>query len=143
MKFQNTILIEAPANELFDYLQDLTNIPAWNYAIESTVQKTPGTVGIGTLYTQRRVLPKRMSEELEITAYIPNRLLAFNGGFAFFHGTATYELSPVDTHRTRLTNSMDLKATGISKLLEPLASMQLKKAVAQNLSVLKKHMEAK
>jgi uncharacterized membrane protein len=40
--FQNTVTIARPANEVFAFLADFGNIPAWNYAIARTVQTSPG-----------------------------------------------------------------------------------------------------
>ena len=35
--FQNTVTIARPADEVFAFLADFGNIPAWNYAIARTV----------------------------------------------------------------------------------------------------------
>ena len=143
MEFENTLIIERPASEIFVYLADLTNLPAWNYAISRTTQKTPGSIGMGTRYIQQRTLPSSMTEELEITTYTPDHQLSVTGNFAYFTGTSTYELTPLNPSRTRLTNHMTLKATGIPQLIAPLAAMKLKGAVAKNLTVLKQIVEGR
>ena len=43
--FQNTVTIARPADEVFAFLADFGNIPAWNYAIARTVQTSPGQAG--------------------------------------------------------------------------------------------------
>jgi uncharacterized membrane protein len=45
--FQNTVTIARPAQEVFAFLADFGNIPAWNYAIMRTVQTSPGPAGAG------------------------------------------------------------------------------------------------
>ncbi len=40
--FQNTVTIARPTNEVFAFLADFGNIPAWNHAIARTVQTSPG-----------------------------------------------------------------------------------------------------
>jgi uncharacterized membrane protein len=45
--FQNIVTIARPANEVFSFLADFGNIPAWNYAIAHTVQTSPGHAGVG------------------------------------------------------------------------------------------------
>ena len=52
------------------------NIPRWNYAIQRTVKTSPGPVGVGTTYRQTRTIPRPIEEELVITVYEPDRLLA-------------------------------------------------------------------
>ena len=55
--FQNTVTIARPADEVFAFLADFGNIPAWNYAIASTVQTSPGQAGAGATYRQTRTIP--------------------------------------------------------------------------------------
>lgn len=43
--FENTVTIQKPAEEVFAFLADLENIPAWNYAIEDTSKTSAGPVG--------------------------------------------------------------------------------------------------
>ncbi len=48
--FQNTVTIARPADEVFAFLADFGNIPAWNYAIARTAQTSPGQArNLGTL----------------------------------------------------------------------------------------------
>jgi hypothetical protein len=53
--FQNTVTIARPADEVFAFLADFGNIPAWNYAIGHTVQTSPGQAGVGATYRQTRL----------------------------------------------------------------------------------------
>ncbi|MFC7644698.1 hypothetical protein ACFQX6_31420 [Streptosporangium lutulentum] len=57
MRFSNVLRIERPVGVVFDYLADLRNLPAWNYAIRETRPITPGPAGPGTVYRQLRSLP--------------------------------------------------------------------------------------
>lgn len=144
MKFENTIIITKPITEVFSYLANLEQLPDWNYAIRRTTKTTPGAVHIGTRYLQERTLPHPMTEELEITAYTPNTLLEFSGGFGPFPlGKSTYHLSPLsDGTQTIIQNEIKLQTRGIPQILASLGSMKIKMAVAQNLEVLKDILEA-
>ena len=55
--FQNTVTIARPADEVFTFLADFGNIPAWNYAIAHTVQTSPGQAGVGATYRQTAPSP--------------------------------------------------------------------------------------
>ena len=63
--FQNTVTIARPANEVFAFLADFGNIPAWNYAIARTVQTSPGQPGAGASYRQARTIPRSSEEGFE------------------------------------------------------------------------------
>jgi uncharacterized membrane protein len=43
--FENTVTIRRPAEEVFAFLADFEDIPAWNYAIEQTSKASAGPVG--------------------------------------------------------------------------------------------------
>jgi hypothetical protein len=58
--FQNTVTIALPADEVFAFLADLSNIPQWNYAIACTVQTSPGPAGVGAAYRQIRTIPRTL-----------------------------------------------------------------------------------
>jgi transposase len=60
--FQNTVTIARPTNEVFAFLADFGNIPAWNYAIARTIQTSPGQAGVGATYRQTRTIPRRSEE---------------------------------------------------------------------------------
>ena len=114
--FQNTITIACPADEVFAFLADLRNIPKWNYAIERTVQTSPGPARAGASYRQTRTIPRRSEENLQITAFEPPSRLTVNGQLGSFRATTSYLLQPA-AGGTRLTNDVELEP--ISALLRP------------------------
>ena len=139
--FQNTVTIARPADEVFAFLADLRNIPKWNYAIERTVQTSPGPARAGASYRQTRTIPRRSEENLQITAFEPPSRLTVNGQLGPFRATTSYLLQPA-AGGTRLTNDVELKP--ISALLRPVGPLvvpRIKQAVAGNLSTLKQLLE--
>ena len=46
--FQNTVTIRRAIDDVFAFLADFENVPAWNYAIVETKKTSPGPVGVGT-----------------------------------------------------------------------------------------------
>jgi hypothetical protein len=55
--FANTVTIDRPAKEVFEFLADFENVPRWNYAIDRTRKTSPGPVTVGTTYRQTRSIP--------------------------------------------------------------------------------------
>ena len=85
--FQNTVTIARPADEVFAFLADFSNIPAWNYTIERTWQTSPGPAGVGATYRQARTLPRSSEEGFEVTGFEPPSRLAAKGQIGPFHAT--------------------------------------------------------
>ncbi len=57
--FHNTVTITRPADDVFAFLADFSNIPVWNYAIARTVQTSPGQADVGATYRQRPAVGRR------------------------------------------------------------------------------------
>ena len=74
-------------------------------------------------------------------AFEPDSRLAIRGDLGPFHGEITYLLVPAVDGATALTNTMDLQASGPTRLIAPLAATRVKNAVAANLDALKQLLE--
>jgi hypothetical protein len=139
--FENTVTIRRAVADVFAFLADFENIPSWNYAIVETKKTSPGPVGVGTTYRQLRSVPSRSEEGFQVTAFEPSSRLEVHGDIGPFTATVSYLLAPTD-HGTRLTNVVDLEsASGVLRLVAPLAASRVKTAVAANLDTLKQLLE--
>jgi uncharacterized protein YndB with AHSA1/START domain len=139
--FENTVTIRRAVEDVFAFLADFENIPTWNYAIVETKKTSPGPVGVGTTYRQLRSVPSRSEEGFQVTAFEPSSRLEVHGDIGPFTATISYLLAPTD-HGTRLTNVVDLEsASGVLRLVAPLAASRVKTAVAANLDTLKRLLE--
>ena len=74
--------------------------------------------GLGAIYKQGVKGPggRRIAADYEITAYEPNRRIAFRAIAGPVRPTGEFRLEPVDGG-TRLTFSLDAELTGLKKLL--------------------------
>lgn len=139
--FQNTITIARPADEVFAFLADFGNIPAWNYAIARTVPTSPGPVRVGATYRQTRTIPRRSEESFEVTDFAPPSRLAVHGQIGPFTASSGYLLEPA-ADGTLLTNTVELEpSSALLRPIGPLAVPGVKAAVARNLGTLKQLLE--
>ena len=141
MKFTNRVTIKRSRDEVFAFLADLENLPRWNYAIEQTRKLTPGPVEVGSRYHQVRTVPARREEDLEVVELEPGRRLTVQGTLNNLPARLTYVLEP-DGDATVLTNDVELTTSGLLTLVAPLATRQIRAAVAANLDVLRQILEA-
>jgi Polyketide cyclase / dehydrase and lipid transport len=141
--FHNAVTIARPAGDVFAFLADFSNIPAWNYAIEKTWQTSPGPAGAGATFRQTRTLPRRSEEGFEVTIFEPPARLAVHGQIGPFQAITSYQLEPV-AGGTGLTNSVELEPMpAVLRLAAPVMIPRVKTAVAANLHVLKQVLEGR
>ena len=140
MRFTNTITINRGQAAVFAYLADLKNVPTWNYAIQQTRKITTGPVDVGTQFHQVRTVPVHREETLEVVEFEQDRTLTIRGTLNTFPAKLTYALQP-DGDATLLTNTVDLSTGGPLRLVAPIATRQIKSAVAANLDLLKQVLE--
>jgi carbon monoxide dehydrogenase subunit G len=138
--FENTVTIRRPMEDVFAFLADFENVPAWNYAIVETRKVSPGPVRVGTTYRQTRSVPRRSEEGFEVTVFEPASRLEVQGEIGPFRARVRYELEPTGSG-TRLTNAVELRSSGLLRLVAPLAASRVKSAVAANLDALRQVLE--
>jgi carbon monoxide dehydrogenase subunit G len=140
MRFTNTITIDRSQDAVFAYLADLENLPRWNYAIQETRKVSPGPVAVGSRFHQVRTVPVHREESLEVIEYEAGRKLTVRGTLNALPAVLSYALEP-DGRAIVLTNTVDLATRGPLTLVAPLATRQVRAAVAANLEVLKQILE--
>ncbi len=140
MKFTNAVTVARAQGDVFAFLAHFENIPQWNYAISHTWKVSDGPVGVGSIYRQERTVPSHKEETFEVTEYDPDRRLAIEGMLGPFAARLTYGLEEIG-EETLITNDVDLDATGLTRLVAPLATNRIKSSVAANLNVLKQLLE--
>jgi ligand-binding SRPBCC domain-containing protein len=139
--FRNVVIIDRPVPVVFAFLSDFQNVPKWNYAITETRQSSPGPVAVGTVFVQRRHIPKPSEEQFTVTEFAPNQRVVIEGTLGPFPARLSYEFEPSDGG-TVVTNTVELQVSGPLRLIGGIATSRVKNAVAENLSVLKQLLEA-
>jgi uncharacterized membrane protein len=114
---RHSVTVRRPAGEVFAFVADGENAAKWRSEHLLDIVHVSGT-GVGTVYRQGVRGPggRRIAADYELTAYEPNRRLAFktiagpvrpNGEFLFEETSGG----------TNVTLSLDAGLTGIKKLL--------------------------
>lgn len=137
---QNQIEISRPIADVWSYLSDLENVPEWNYAIQQTVKITPGPIRAGTEFRQTRNLPRPSEESIRITKLEAPEVVEVSGTLGPFQARLVYSLAATEAG-TRLVNRIHLTADGPARILARLATGRMRRAVAENLTVLKEILE--
>jgi uncharacterized membrane protein len=135
--FENSIVIDRPVEEVYDFVSDLTSIPKWNYYVQS-VTPTAGNPGTeGSTYHQVR---KNDEQDLRISQSEAGKVLVIESIPPSKPELRREMMFQADGDSTRLLDKWQLDM-GVPGLLEPLAARRAKAGVRENLGKLKTLLE--
>ena len=140
VKAERTVVIGRPIQQVFAYVTDQTNTPAWQAGLVEVRRTTPGPIGLGTKHTfVRNFMGRRMEADNEYVAYEPDRLVTFRttSGPPL---TASY-LFEAERNGTRLTSRVELHGAGFFGLLDPVIGAGLRREMKAALPALKTLLE--
>ncbi len=142
MRVDGQIDIDRSAADVFAFVSDQMNAPAWQKGLVEVKRLTDGPIGVGTRHTfVRTVAGRKMAADNEYYEYLPDRRVAFKIISGSMPGGGSYDVEPLSPHRTRIGTSVELYPTGLARLTEPLMSRTIRKEVDGNLAALKELLE--
>jgi uncharacterized protein YndB with AHSA1/START domain len=135
--FQTSVAIGRPLEEVFAYLSDPTNFPAWNSAVQAVRPTSTGTGRVGSKYAMERRLPTgRATNQLEIVTHEQPREFAIRtigGPTPFLY---RYRLA-AENRETVVHVDAQVELPRIAGLMPGLARHAVRKGVDDNLATLK------
>ena len=139
--FTLTEWIARSPKEVFDFISDSENAPKIGANTKSMVKLTEGPVGVGTRYSETRIMNgKENQSELEIVGFEPGRLYAMKNVTEGVETVYTYTFQE-ENNGTQVDMVCELSASGVKKLMLPMVSSILKKEDGDHLQKLKMVME--
>lgn len=113
---RNQVTIERPPAEVFAFIADGLNGPAWRSGILD-IAHVSGS-GVGATYKQGVKGPggRRVDADYRVTAFEPSRRLAFEAIAGPVRPTGEYVLEPI-AGTTRVTFSLKAELGGLQRLL--------------------------
>ena len=127
---ENSLVINRPVNEVFDFLLDGNNNPKWRPGVLDIRHDTATPAGLGAVYKQGLKGPGgRIDGDYKITRLQANQLIEFQvvAGPARPMGTYTFEPS---NSGTRVSFVLDFKPTGLAKLMDGIIAKTMQSEVA-------------
>ncbi|MHC6593462.1 SRPBCC family protein [Arthrobacter sp. C152] len=137
-----SILISRPVEEVFDFVADERNEPAYNPQMQSVGKTTPGPIGVGTRWQVVTTSGRRTTPfELEVTEYKRPSRLGSVTRMATADITGALTFVPAASG-TLMSWRWDLRPKGILKLAGPLITAVGRRQEQRIWSSLKAHLEA-
>jgi uncharacterized protein YndB with AHSA1/START domain len=137
----DSITIDRPIEEVFAYVTDTSNDPAWHTDILEVRKTSEGPIGLGTKWHVGFKPVMGVSEgAMEVVAFEPNRREVMRGIMGPMQPTLTYLVEPVGGG-TRFTRNVQIKVSGMMRLMEPLMRLMTPKRNAGFVAKLKRVLE--
>ncbi|MFN2233149.1 MAG: SRPBCC family protein [Anaerolineales bacterium] len=141
-KYEKSVLINRPQQEVFDFVTNLTNDPEWQSNIESVEQMSDGPIGVGSTWRYvTKFLGRKNETEIQMTSYDPphqSSVKAVSGPLPFEN---THKFQDQDGG-TMLTLTGQIEIGGFFKMAEGLAGKQIEKQMDADAAALKNLLEA-
>ncbi len=145
MHMENTITIERPIEELFEYVSTPENDPRWVSVSIRNQRTSPGPMRVGmTTEEDVKIFGRASRDTWEVTEYEPPTVIAYRVTSGLLcGGVVSLRCEPVEGG-TRLTHSVEYEPRGIYyKTIAPLMPWASKRLLASMDRTLKDLLEGK
>ena len=143
MRVEESIEINRPLHEVFNYVSDVGNYPEWMAHALEVVKDTAGPPQQGDRFTLAiKSVGRRFETPYERTSYQANRGYtdrAVGGPVPNQRWDCTFQEVPGGT---RLRRAVEAEMSGILKLLEPIQKRAAERGLRRDLQTLKDVLEA-
>jgi uncharacterized protein YndB with AHSA1/START domain len=114
--------LAAPPEEVFAYVADLDNLPAWQGGVTAAHRTSDGPMRAGaTAEVTREMMNQRIVAPLLVTAYDPPRRLGIASKVSGVEADASLELASADGGAaTDLAFTMEIRGSGLTSFMEPM-----------------------
>jgi uncharacterized protein YndB with AHSA1/START domain len=137
----DSVTINRPVDEVFAYVTDTANDPAWHTDILEARKTSDGPIDTGTRWHQRIKPFMGVSEATaEVVAFEPYRMEVLRGVAGPMRPTLTYLFEPSDGG-TRFTRRVQIDVSGMMRLMQPIMRMMMTKRNAGFVANLKQVLE--
>ena len=136
--------IGASPAEVFAYISNLDNLPAWQMGVISAQQTSQGEIGIGaTALVARELMGQRIEAPLTITEYDPPRRLSIGSEVSGVKASGTLDLAPAQEGAgTDLTFAMEIRGSMLTSFMEPMIASAAGGDIDESLKRLQEHFAA-
>lgn len=137
----DSIMIDRTVDEVWAFVTDLTNDPAWHTDILEATKTSVGPIGTGTVWHARFKPAMGISEgDMRVVTFEPNRRQVVKGDIGPMHPTLTYLIEPSEGGTT-FTRHVQISVSGWMKIMSPIMAMMLPKQNKGFLANLKRVLE--
>tara|TARA_B100000609_G_scaffold199430_1_gene202925 strand:- start:8729 stop:9271 length:543 start_codon:yes stop_codon:yes gene_type:complete len=145
MRFENSIEIERPVEDVFAFISVQENHPAFIPQNKKSTQLTDGPMRVGAVVqNEAQFMGMNMTETFEITEFVPNKVIAKRSHEgSTVETTDRFELEALSNNKTKVTMIVTGNPKGLQKLFFALTKPFVKRSFPDILNRLKNVLEDK
>lgn len=141
IQISNTIEINRPVKQVFDFVADPQNNPRW-MPVESVLRLSNEDIGVGSKFSQKFALMGTSYEvNCVITAFERDKKISFIFDAPIFKWNGDYVFQP-EQDRTRLSAQGDVMLLGPFKMGETMFAPKIRQLISQTAPNLKQVLES-
>jgi uncharacterized membrane protein len=143
MTIQESITIARPLADVYAYMRDQKNAPQWREGVISNQQVSGGAQLVGSVFSETAQQgPATRTVTYRIDDDIPNQKVGFEilDGPVRPRGAMLFEADGPGA--TRLTQTLDIRASGLGALMIPMMGGMIRKMTRTSLENVKRILES-
>jgi uncharacterized membrane protein len=118
--------IRRPQPEVFAYVADFENLPAYDRWVVSVKKISPGPIGRGSTWTHERTQgPQKIVAPIELVEFDAPKRFVMASGSGGFEVRSTMTFEAVGDGATKVTEVLEMKTKAITRLFEPFIRRQV------------------
>ena len=143
MRIEESVEIDRPPQEVFDYVANPENLPEWSGIVQEVHKEAQGQLKEGDKFTSvAKFLGRRFETPLEVSAHEPPQRHSDKSTGGPFPQEYTFILEETAGGGTRLTQIAEGEPGGFFRLVGPLLEMAGRRQFRADLHTLKDLLEA-
>ncbi len=143
MRIEESIEINRPPEEVFDYVANPENLPEWSGIVLEVRKEAQGELREGDRFTAvAKFLGRRFETPMEVTSHDPPRRHSDRSTGGPFEQEYTYTFVETEGGATRLTQVAEGEPGGFFRLVGPVLEMAGRRQFRADLQTLKDLLEA-
>ena len=143
MRIEESVEINRPPQEVFDYVANPENLPEWSSIVQEVHKEAQGQPREGDRYTTvAKFLGRRFETPTQVTSHEPPRRHSDKSTGGPFEQEYTFLLKEAAGGGTRLTQVAEGEPGGFFRLVGPLLEMAGRRQFRTDLANLKDLLEA-
>ena len=140
----SSIDIGRPADDVFEFVADMTNNPRWQKGQQRCEWTSPPPLSVGSTYDQEaRFLGRTITSSFKVTEFEPGRRIRIETVGGTMPIDVTRTVDPVSAGRSRVTARVRGSAPGPLRLLGPLLDRLVQRSVDADYERLKALLEGR
>ena len=142
MKVQGSVVIDAPVEQVWEFMADLRTLQQHNLSLVNVEWEPPIRVGSVAVLTYR-TMGKTTTGKCVVKDVEQNKRLRIQMTAMGAELDGTYEMEPVDSGKTKLSSTLNIKLHGLMRILSPFLSGNAKHEQELGLGRIKRAIETK